>query len=272
MRLWRRGAHADSLRPLPFAREHHTGTTAWRYVLFSAGPAHVPFRALAGPRLVEANCGRWNGIPTQLVAARCFGVTAQELTATCYLGDAAEWQAAAPDVPPKELLAHGRIAHLVSSHDGVLRRLRHGWRLSRLRSLVQYAPRYRCRGDRIKRTTCFNTCAGEAHLVSGDAQVVRRDYLTLRKLQPTLFAVDTRRRTLYVRRGSVVRRVATSSGGRQLTVAQLVVDGMEMAERGSVPRDGSMAGVRRVRLISASREVTVVEAEELAPPEWEVVA
>ena len=47
---------------------------------------------------------------------------------------------------------------------------------------------------------------------------------------------------------------------------------MEMKKRGSVPRDGSMAGVQRVRLLSASREVTVLEAEELTAPEWEVVS
>ena len=206
------------------------------------------------------------------MADRCFGRNAYELTVACYLGDEAEWAADTPDEPPRQLHAHGRIAHLVSSSDGVLRRLRHGWRLNRLRSLVQFEPRYRRRGERVQRTTCFNTCAGEAHLVHADAKVVERDYATLRKLQATLFAVDTRRRTLYVRRGSVVRRMETSSAGRQLTAEQLVVDGMEMKKRGSVPRDGSMAGVQRVRLLSASREVTVLEAEELTAPEWEVVS
>lgn len=220
--------------------------------------------------------GRWNGIPTRLVADACFGWNAYDLTAACFLGEASAWEndseEAAPDAPPPTLRAHGRVVHLVCSSDGVLKRLRHGWRINRLRSLEHFEPRYRARGDRVRRTTCFNTCAGEAHLIHPDAKVVERDYRSLRRLQPTLFKVDTRQRPLYVRRGSVVRRSEAASSGRQLTSGQYVVDGLQLERKGQIPAEGSMAGIVRVRLLSAGREVVEVDVRRLVPPEWEIVA
>ena len=123
----------------------------------------------------------------------------------------------------------GRILHLVSHVDGPLRRVRHGWRLNRMRrrSLVALEPRYTRRGERVRRTTCFNSCAGEAHLVHADPNVVRSDYNSLRKLQPSLFAVRSRgngkgAEPLYLRRGTVLRRQRWVAGGQQLeTVAQV---------------------------------------------------
>ena len=262
----------------------------WRW-----GPCHLEIKLTRrGPRLVETNMGRWNGIPFKRLSDQCIGRNAYDLTLAAFLdGDAradAEW-AACPDVPPPSLRARGQLVHLVSHVSGKLRRLRHGKSLSQLPSLVHFAPRFSSKGEVVRPTTCFNSCAGEAHLVHPDPQVVARDYALMRRLQPSLFAVARpgllsrlsalsnllrgrrpgRSDILYVRRGYVLRRVRAGVGGKQYTAAQMIVDSLQM-QPGIVPVDGSMAGVMRVRVLSAAGETSMVEVQDLRGPTYEVVA
>ena len=70
----------------------------WRW-----GPAHLEVMSTpTGPRLVEANAGRWNGIDHAHVAESCFGRTAYDATLCAFLGEQAEWDEL-PHMPPPEL-------------------------------------------------------------------------------------------------------------------------------------------------------------------------
>lgn len=289
---------------------------SWRW-----GPCHVELMlTVNGPRLVEMNMGRWNGIGFKRLADGCYGYNAYDAAIGAYLDDGAAWDLV-PPVPPPQLRTAGRMVHLVATTEGVLRRVRHRRRIARLRSLAHFDPRPNMAGERLVRTTCFVTAAGEATLLHPDAAVVESDYATLQRLQPTLFAVrrgDARggggggalfaraalrvvnwavgrqRRggsgstsrggggsggsasgggPLYLRRGYVVQRVAARArrgGAATASDEQLIVLALEM-QPGCVPSDGSMDGVRRVELASASGQVSTVEIARLCAPEYEVV-
>ena len=90
-----------------------------------------------------------------------------------------------------ELLCHARLVTLVSHADGILRELRHAEELAELPSLVCFAPEPEMAGEGVRRTVDLNTAAGYAHLLHQDAEVVERDYATLRALQPTLFMCES---------------------------------------------------------------------------------
>ena len=202
-----------------------------------------------------------------------------------YVGDEDAW-ARVPMMPPPRLLSAGRLVHLVASTEGSLRRIRHRSRIERLASLAHFAPKPSEVGAAVVRTTCFNSAAGECHLLHPDRNVVARDYATLRALQPSLFAVERRLLTrlaqlrlpswghrrvdgLYLRRGYVVQTLQWS-GNRRYASGQMVVEALEM-DPGASPVDGSMAGVRRVRFLSPGGEVTCIDARRVRPPQYELV-
>jgi hypothetical protein len=121
----------------------------WRW-----GPAHVEVMLTPrGPRLVEVNLGRWNGIRFSRVADGCFGRNAYDVAVSAYLDDEETW-AAVPHMPPARLRAAGRVLHLVSHAEGRLRRLRHERSIQELPSLVAFTPRPSQPGARLRRTTC----------------------------------------------------------------------------------------------------------------------
>ena len=81
-------------------------------------------------------------------------------------GDAA-W-GAIPPRPPAALLQAGRIVHLVSHAEGTLRRVRHGRRVRRLRSLRHWAVGAQV-GGALARTTCFATKVEPGELLASEA-------------------------------------------------------------------------------------------------------
>lgn len=139
---------------------------------------------------MEANVGRFNGLDFKLLADLCTGRNAFDATVDAYLGPAHAF-AALPHAPPAELLCHARLVTLVSHADGILRELRHAEELAELPSLVCFAPEPEMAGEGVRRTVDLNTAAGYAHLLHQDAEVVERDYATLRALQPTLFMCES---------------------------------------------------------------------------------
>ena len=179
--------------------------------------------------------------------------------------------AARADTPPTSLRAHGRVVHLVSHVDGSFLRLRHLPELEQLRSLAAFAPRWTHTGEVVQRTTCFNSCAGEALLIHQDAAVVEQDYRVLRRLQPTLFEVSQTPLPLYLRVGDAVRQIYWDDDGQPYDSRQLVVDAIERrgSEAGGEAEDTSVAGVSHVRLLSDEGEISVVEVVHLCAPEYE---
>lgn len=155
-----------------------------------------------------------------------------------------------------------------------------------MQSLVEFEPAYSAPGEVVTRTTCFNSCAGYAHLVHPEAAVVERDYASFRRMQRTLFDVSRRPLPLFLRRGYVLHQYEWPGGASGVDAlprlaAQLVVDQLIMDVPGSVLKAESMAGVRRVRLVPADGgaaqqlvggdEAIVVDAAQLRPPEYEVM-
>jgi hypothetical protein len=297
-------ADAEALRNYALATLDALG---WRW-----GPCHLEIKITPhGPRLVEANMGRWNGIKgAQHLARACYGhgidtpatasaiggggeaaseavdtcadtpdeafasphayADAYDLAISCFLDDEKTW-ATRPDTPPTSLRAHGRVVHLVSHVEGSLLRIGHQADVDQLRSLAAFAPKWTHTGEVVQRTTCFNSCAGEALLIHHDPGVVRHDYRILRQLQPTLFRVSPTPLPLYLRVGDVVRQVYWDGDGQPCDARQLVVDGVEI--RGSNTReeveDTYVAGVSHMRLKSDEGEVSVVEVANLRAPEYE---
>ena len=65
------------------------------------GPGHIELMLTPrGPRLVEVNLGRFNGIRFVHVADATFGANAYDLAVTAYLDGEAAWAA----VPPRPML------------------------------------------------------------------------------------------------------------------------------------------------------------------------
>jgi len=120
---------------------------------------------------------------------------------------------------------------------------------------------------------------------------VARDYAVLRRLQPTLFALQrdasagsrasallrlilrVRRRRLFVRRGYVVQRAGggREEGGGEQPETTMIVHSLEM-EEGTRPDSRSMRNVRRVCFASPEGALTLVDAELVRPPAFKVVA
>jgi hypothetical protein len=154
------------------------------------GPAHVEIRMTSrGPRLIETNMGRWNGLDFKMVVDLCYGYNAFDATIDTYISPAAVGFDRLPARPPATLACYGRLVTLVSSVEGRLVRLRHAEELERMDSLITFEPVASEPGDWIRHTVDLDTCAGLAHLVHRDAQVVAAEYQRLRALQSTLFEV-----------------------------------------------------------------------------------
>mmetsp|Transcript_21756 Transcript_21756/g.54208 ORF Transcript_21756/g.54208 Transcript_21756/m.54208 type:complete len:434 (+) Transcript_21756:44-1345(+) len=157
----------------------------WRW-----GPCHIEIMmTVDGPRLVEVNAGRWNGVDFQGLVSICTGYDAYEATLDAYLDNEA-WEHVA-STPPAELLGAARLVKLVSSVEGELMELQHTQQLDALPSLIRFEPEPSQIGENVSLTVDLATCAGYAYLLHGDPTVVAEDYATIRKLQPTLFSVRT---------------------------------------------------------------------------------
>ena len=142
-----------------------------------------------GPRPIETNMGRWNGLDFKMVVDLCYGYNAFDATIETYISPAAVGFDRLPARPPATLACYGRLVTLVSSVEGRLVRLRHAEELERMDSLITFEPVASEPGDWIRHTVDLDTCAGLAHLVHRDAQVVAAEYERLRALQSTLFEV-----------------------------------------------------------------------------------
>ena len=281
-------ASAEALAALVEYARLSLDALGWRW-----GPCHLEVKLTPhGPRLVEANTGRWNGIPFLRVAEACNGCNAYDVAVSAYLDGAAAW-ATVPATPPSQLLAAGRILHLVSHVEGSVHGIRHRELISRMPSLAHFQPRYRWRGEVAQLTTDFLTCAGEAHLVHADAAVVERDYRALREMQPSLFEVSPTPLPLYLRPGYVVRRLTWSDDGESYTDERLLVVGLHGGEAAGGRKaggesgedekaavldlandlaEGSMEGVESVSLVSAEGTHEAVEAALVCAPVYEVVS
>lgn len=155
----------------------------WRW-----GPAHIEIMTTPeGPRLIELNAGRWNGLDFKLLADLCFGQNAYDATADAYLDPAAF--DLLPDAPPEELACQGMLVVLCSYVEGVLLRVRTE-AVEGLRSLVALDVGVGV-GDYISRTTDLDSAAGYAFLLHADAGVVKEEYEHLRRAMPRLFEVET---------------------------------------------------------------------------------
>ena len=167
------------------------------------GPCHlelkiVPERggALAGsaaPVLIEVNAGRFNGEHEQhdfpLFCRLCNGHEALEATLDAYL-DAAAFDEL-PPTPPAELRVRGKNVKLISRASGTLAidpAEAQAMVLEALPSMLSFTPAYSAVGDAVRPTIDLSTCAGYAHLVHADEEVLERDYTTLHALD--LFQVS----------------------------------------------------------------------------------
>lgn len=163
---------------------------AWRW-----GPAHLEVMWMGdarGPVLVEANMGRWNGEEFRLLADVCFGVNAYDACYAALLADdsdAAAW-AEIPHTPPPALRAAAKLVKLVSYARGPLVEVRHAEAIEELPSVLRVHYAYEDEGDLVRPTVDLNSAAGDVLLVHEDAEVVEADYVALRAMQPTLFAVE----------------------------------------------------------------------------------
>lgn len=154
----------------------------WRW-----GPAHLEIMCTSeGPRLVEINAGRWNGLDFKLLADLCYGANAYDATVAAFLDPAAF--DALPDAPPAELACWGMLAVLCSYVEGRLARVR-AEALDGLQSLVALETAVH-EGDIIACTIDLDSAAGYAHLLHADAKVVQEEYQRLRREMPRLFELQ----------------------------------------------------------------------------------
>ncbi|KAG8458634.1 hypothetical protein KFE25_008431 [Diacronema lutheri] len=152
------------------------------------GPAHLEVRAAAPPRgpvLIEANVGRWHGVPY----SASLGNLAQGYNAFGAVMDAcldADAWGRLPATPA--LRAHARMVHLVLS--GVGRVLSVNLPQpgdADLPSLVEAEAKYEP-GDMVVRpSTDLKSDGGHLLLVSCDAATVEADYAVVLERQPTFF-------------------------------------------------------------------------------------
>jgi hypothetical protein len=156
----------------------------WRW-----GPTHIEVKLTSrGPRLVEVNAGRWNGLDHKLLADLCFGSNAIDATIGAFVDE--ERFADVPATPPAQLACAGRLVTLCSSVQGVLARMHHEEEVEALPSLLSFAPEASVAGDRVSRTVDLDTAMGYALLAHSDPVCVEADYATLNALQPTMWEVS----------------------------------------------------------------------------------
>ena len=190
--------YCDELRPAEGERESQLmayACDALDALDWSWGACHLEIKIVEEgeafrPVLIEINAGRWNGDDFQLIAQVGTGNDPIEATLDAYLDEEA-WSHV-PHSPPPVLRGHGRLVHLVSSVSGTLAAApaeRHAEYLSSLPSLYRFEPRPSEVGEQIVETIDLTSRAGVAYLLHQDADVVEKDYLALRALQPDLFLV-----------------------------------------------------------------------------------
>ena len=134
--------------------------------------------------LVEINAGRWNGVDFKLLTSIAYGADSYEATLDAYLDEIA-WKEL-PNRPPPDLRGHARLVKLVSPASGTVITPAaevHAKRLSEMDSLVCFEPEATEPGEHVSTTVDLATCAGYAHLLHADREVVDRDYRALRELQ-----------------------------------------------------------------------------------------
>jgi hypothetical protein len=160
----------------------------WRW-----GPCHVEIKATAdGPRLVEVNAGRWNGIDFKLVADIAVGYNAYDVAVSALLDAPGGGDDLFGDVPdaPAALRCHARLVKIVSSVSGRLVAVEGLEQVEALDSCVHHTLRELEPGQHIRRTVDLGSSAGLVHLLHANGHVVAIDYDTLRAIQPTLFRVE----------------------------------------------------------------------------------
>ena len=153
------------------------------------GPAHIEVRMTsAGPRLVEVNAGRCNGLDFKLLADLGYGYNQFDATVDAWLSD--DVFSELPSRPPAQLACHGRIVTLVSEVAGKLVRINHAEEIEQMTSLLNFEPEASEPGDEVKHTTDLGSWAGYAQLAHCDPDVLEADYRRLRELQSTMFEVE----------------------------------------------------------------------------------
>ena len=152
------------------------------------GPAHIEIRRTRdGPRLIEVNAGRCNGLDFKLLADLCYGYNQFDATVDAFLC-AERWEAL-PSEPPLCLECRAWLVTLVSHVGGNLVRVRHVDKIKAMRSLLAFEPCAMQPGESIRHTTDLDTCAGVALLAHRDGEVLAEDYEKLRALQSSMFEV-----------------------------------------------------------------------------------
>lgn len=160
----------------------------WRW-----GPCHLEIKATPdGPRLVEVNAGRWNGIDFKLVADVALGYNAYDAAVSALLdtpGGDDDLFGAIP-AAPAPLRCHARLVKLVSSVSGRLVMVDGLDQIEALESCVHHTLRDLEPGQHIPRTVDLGSSGGLIHLLHADAGVVAADYGVIRAIQPKLFRIE----------------------------------------------------------------------------------
>ena len=155
----------------------------WRW-----GPAHIEVRYTPdGPKLIEVNAGRCNGLDFKLLADLAYGYNQFFATVAAWL--APDEFAALPSRPPEQLNCCAKLVTLVSNVGGTLKQINHEEELSNMQSLFSFEPEASEPGDIVKHTTDLNSFAGTAMMAHADPEVLDADYRRLRELQSTMFEV-----------------------------------------------------------------------------------
>ena len=233
----------------------------WRW-----GPVHMEVMWVStpsvggeerGPVLIEANCGRHNGLEFKLLCEVVYGVSMYEAQLAVVLGNDCAW-AAIPRMPAEETLrCAGRLVTLVSSVSGTVTAVNHLDEISELDSVTSLSLEASEPGAHIQRTIDLNTCAGSVVLLHVDRAVVKRDYRAIRAMQPTIFEVVVENELV----GGADYNNGTSTGGRS-TAEWLRLEAEEalrlvrtvMSDDGARTRTTLLA---RFPLLDAEYEVTV---------------
>ena len=157
---------------------------SWRW-----GPCHIEVKATRrGPRLVEVNAGRCNGLDFKLLADVCYGYNQFDATVAAWLS-ADEAAVELPVRPPAQLACHARLVTLVSHVRGTLTRVQHTEEVCEMASMLSFEPEPSEAGEPIVHTTDLNSAAGHALMAHQDRAVLEADYARLRELQSTMFEV-----------------------------------------------------------------------------------
>jgi hypothetical protein len=157
------------------------------------GPCHIEIKATPnGPRLVELNAGRWNGIDFKLVADVAVGYNAYDAAVSALLDDTGGEDDLFGAIPefPVALRCHARLVKIVSSVSGRLVAVDNLDRIEALQSCVHHTLGELETGQRIHRTVDLSSSAGLVHLLHADADVVAADYESISAIQPELFLVE----------------------------------------------------------------------------------